>query len=83
MTDPRGRAKRRAGLLGAVVGVAAAGGAAGVAAERTLVRRTRRREPDPYAGVKFGQQPYDEALTVTAPDGTQLYVEIVEPVDGV
>lgn len=83
MTDLRARTKRRAGLFGAILGVAAAGVAAGVAAERTLVRRTREREPDPYAGEKFGQQPYDEALTVTAPDGTDLYVEVVEPVDGV
>jgi pimeloyl-ACP methyl ester carboxylesterase len=57
--------------------------AAGVAAERTLVRRSRRREYDPFAGETFDRQPYDEALTVTAPDGTDLYVEIVEPVDGV
>ncbi len=79
------RARQRAGVLGAVgavVGVAAAGVAAGIAAERAVIRRTRRR-PDPLAGVRFGQQPYDEALTVTAPDGTDLYVEIVEPVDGV
>lgn len=76
-------APRRAGLFGAILGVAAAGVAAGVAAERALVRRTRQREPDPYADEKFGQQPYDEALTVTSPDGTDLYVEIVEPVDGV
>jgi pimeloyl-ACP methyl ester carboxylesterase len=76
-------AKRRAGMFGAVLGLAAAGVAGGIAAERALVRRTRRRDPDPYAGVNFGEQPYDEALTVTAPDGTDLYVEIVEPVDGV
>lgn len=76
-------AKRRAGMFGAVLGLAAAGLAGGIAAERALVRRTRRRDPDPYTGVNFGQQPYDEALTVTAPDGTDLYVEIVEPVDGV
>jgi pimeloyl-ACP methyl ester carboxylesterase len=78
-----GRTRQRAGLLGAVIGVAAAGVAAGIAAERTLVRHSRRGEGDPFAGVPFGDQPYDEALTVIAPDGTDLYVEIVEPVDGV
>ncbi|MBX6355300.1 MAG: alpha/beta hydrolase [Micromonosporaceae bacterium] len=77
----RAGTSQRAGLLGAVL--AAAGVVGGIAAERALIRRSRRREPDPYAAVKFGQQPYDEALTVTAPDGTDLYVEIVEPVDGV
>jgi pimeloyl-ACP methyl ester carboxylesterase len=82
-TRRRAGAQRRAGLLGAVLGLAAAGVAGGITAERAVIRRTRRREPDPYAGVAFGQQPYDEALTVTAPDGTELYVEIVEPVDGV
>jgi pimeloyl-ACP methyl ester carboxylesterase len=77
------RTRQRAGLLGAVIGVAAAGVAAGIAAERTLVRRSRRADRDPFAGEQLGDQPYDEALTVTAPDGTDLYVEIVEPVDGV
>lgn len=76
------RVRKRAGFLGAVIGVAAAGVAAGVAAERTLVRRTRR-QADPFADEKFGQQPYDEALTVTTPDGTDVYVEVVDPVDGV
>jgi pimeloyl-ACP methyl ester carboxylesterase len=74
---------KRAGLLGAVLGVAAAGVAAGIAAERTIVRRTRTRQVDPYADEQLGRQPYDESFTVTAPDGTDLYVEIVDPVDGV
>ncbi|MFD0740585.1 alpha/beta fold hydrolase [Phytohabitans flavus] len=75
--------RRRAGLLGAVVGVAAVGVAAGVVAERALVRRSKRAPDDPYAEEDFGQLAYDEALTVTAADGTDLYVEIVEPTDGV
>jgi pimeloyl-ACP methyl ester carboxylesterase len=78
----RSRAKR-VGLVGAVVGIAAAGVAAGIAAERALVRRTRRGAADPYADEPFGQLPYDELLTVETADGTDLYVEIVEPVDGV
>jgi pimeloyl-ACP methyl ester carboxylesterase len=83
VTDLGARTKKRAGLIGAVLGVAAAGLAAGIAAERTVVRRTRRRPGDPYAGEPFGRQPYDEALMVTAPDGTDLYAEVVDPVDGV
>ncbi|HYN95370.1 MAG TPA: alpha/beta hydrolase [Pilimelia sp.] len=74
--------KRRAGLVGAVLGVAAAGVAAGMAAERALIRRTRRGGADPHAAEPFGALPYDESLTVTAADGTDLYVEIVEPADG-
>ncbi|HWG99437.1 MAG TPA: alpha/beta hydrolase, partial [Pilimelia sp.] len=75
--------RKRAGVVGAVVGVAAAGIAAGVAAERAWIRRARRGQPDPYADERFGELPFDEALTVTAPDGTDLYVEVVEPADGV
>lgn len=74
---------KRVGLIGAVVGVAAAGIAAGVAAERALVRRTKRGTPDPYVDEEFGEQAYDEALTVTTADGTDLYVEVVEPTDGI
>ncbi len=69
--------RRRAGLIGAVVGVAAAGIAAGVAVERTLVRRNRR--DDPFAEEAFGLLPYDETLTVTTADEVELHVEIVEP----
>ena len=78
-------ARRRAGLLGAVLGATAgvvAGAAAGVATQRALLRRRRPTE-DPYANETFGPQPYDESLTVTTDDGLDLYVEIVEPVDGV
>jgi pimeloyl-ACP methyl ester carboxylesterase len=71
------------GLAGAIVGVAAAGVAAGVATERALVRRTKLGAGDPYADEPFGQLPYDEALTVQTSDGTDLHVEIVEPADGV
>ncbi|MDP9799205.1 pimeloyl-ACP methyl ester carboxylesterase [Catenuloplanes nepalensis] len=73
---------KRAGIIGAVVGLAAAGIAAGVAAERTIVRRTKRGTIDPYAHEKFGEQPYDESFMITAPDGTDLHVEVLDPVDG-
>lgn len=69
--------RRRAGLIGAVVGVAAAGIAAGVAVERTLVRRNRR--DDPFAEEPFGLLPYDETLTVTTAGDVEMHVEIVEP----
>jgi pimeloyl-ACP methyl ester carboxylesterase len=68
--------KRRAGVLGAVVGVAAAGVAAGVATERYLVRRSRRGE-DRYADEPFDQLAADEIRTVETQGGIELYVEIV------
>jgi pimeloyl-ACP methyl ester carboxylesterase len=76
---------RQAGLLGAVVGVAAAGVAAGVAVERLMLRRpgARTEVDDPYAGERFGELPYDESLTVRTAEGLDLYVEIVEPNDGI
>lgn len=74
---------KRFGLVGAVVGLAAAGVAIGVATERALVRRARRGASDPYEQERFGQLPFDESVTVTAPDGVELYVEIVEPADGI
>jgi pimeloyl-ACP methyl ester carboxylesterase len=74
--------RRRAGVIGAVVGVAAAGLAAGVAAERLIIRRTRMSEID-LASEPFGRLPFDESLTVPTAEGIELYVEIVEPTDGV
>jgi pimeloyl-ACP methyl ester carboxylesterase len=68
---------RRAGLVGAIVGVAAAGIAAGVAAERMLVRRSLRVD-DPLADEPFGELPCDDELTVTTPDGVDLHVEVVD-----
>jgi pimeloyl-ACP methyl ester carboxylesterase len=74
--------KRRAkqvGIVGAAVGVAAAGLATVFAVERALVRRSQSVPGDPHADEPFGDQPFDEELTVTAADGTHLHVEIVEP----
>ena len=76
-SGPSRRAKQ-VGIAGAVVGVAAAGLAAAFAVERALVRRSQNAPGDPYADETFGDQPYDSALTVTAADGTDLHVEIVE-----
>ncbi|MBO1415774.1 alpha/beta fold hydrolase [Streptomyces sp. FH025] len=67
----------RAGVIGISVGVLAAGAAAGVAIERLTVGRTMRRraraELDaaaPYGSLR------GRPLTVAAPDGTELYVEL-------
>jgi pimeloyl-ACP methyl ester carboxylesterase len=38
---------------------------------------------DPHGQQRFGPQHYDESLTVTTDTGLGLYVEIVDPVDGV
>lgn len=74
--------RRRAEVLGAFLGLAA-GVVAGVAAERMVTMRGRRRPADPHAEEAFSPQPYDESLVVTTDDGLRVYVEIVDPVDGV
>ena len=71
-------AKRTAGIVGAIVGLAAAGVATGIAVERAVVRRSKRGD-DPYADEPFDHLPYDEILTVTTADGTDIHVEVVEP----
>ncbi|ROP30198.1 alpha/beta fold hydrolase [Couchioplanes caeruleus] len=77
-SGPRRRAKQ-VGIAGAVIGVAAAGLATAFAVERALVRKSVNAPGDPHADEEFGEQPHDERLTVTAADGTELHVEIVEP----
>jgi pimeloyl-ACP methyl ester carboxylesterase len=79
MSSAGSRRARRAGVAGAVVGVAAAGLATALAIERVLVRRSLNAAGDPYREDDFGDQPFDAELTVTAADGTDLHVEIVEP----
>ncbi len=67
------RAGRAAGLVGAAVGVIAAGAAAGVAVERQLIgRRASQRaqlEAEPFGSVR------GEPHVFTADDGVELYVE--------
>ena len=75
---PRKRAKQ-VGIAGAAVGVVAAGLATAFAVERALVRRSVNAPGDRYLDEPFGDQPFDTELTVTAADGTDLHVEIVEP----
>jgi pimeloyl-ACP methyl ester carboxylesterase len=73
------RRAKQVGIVGAAVGVAAAGLATAFAIERALVRRSITAPGDQYVDEPFGDQPFDEELTVTAADGTNLHVEIVEP----
>jgi pimeloyl-ACP methyl ester carboxylesterase len=77
----RTRSARRAGIFGAIIGVAATGIAAGIAAERMLVRRSQRDE-DPFADEPFGKLPHDEELTVTTGDGVDLHVETLKSETG-
>jgi pimeloyl-ACP methyl ester carboxylesterase len=74
--------KKQVGIIGAVVGLAAAGIATGIAVERAVVRRSKRGTGDPYADEPFDRLPFDESLTVTTADGTDIYVEMVEPAAG-
>ncbi|MGA8114709.1 MAG: alpha/beta hydrolase, partial [Actinocatenispora sp.] len=67
------------GLLGAAVGVAAAGVAGGIALQRLIVRRGRPVPADPCADEPFDALRADAELTVTTADGVDLHVEIVEP----
>jgi pimeloyl-ACP methyl ester carboxylesterase len=73
------RRAKQVGIVGAVVGVAAAGLATAFAVERALVRRSVNAPGDPHVDESFGDQPYDHELTVTAADGTDLHVEVIEP----
>ncbi|GAA3200748.1 alpha/beta fold hydrolase [Dactylosporangium siamense] len=75
-----GSRRRKVGIIGAILGVAAAGVAAGVATERYLVHRSKRVD-DVYADEEFGVWDSDEELTVTTDDGIDLHVEIVNGPD--
>ncbi|GAB3863989.1 alpha/beta fold hydrolase [Dactylosporangium cerinum] len=75
-----GSRRRKVGIIGAILGVAAAGVAAGVATERYLVHRSKRAD-DVYADEEFGVWDSDEELTVTTDDGIDLHVEIVNGPD--
>jgi pimeloyl-ACP methyl ester carboxylesterase len=73
------RGRVAAGVVGSLVGLAAAGVAAGLAGRRALLRRRREAEPDPYADEAFGELPADEYRTVTTAEGIPLHVELVGP----
>lgn len=67
----------QAGVIGGLLGVAAAGAAAGLTAERYLIGRSRGR-PDPEAREAFGRLP-GRTRHVLADDGVALHVEEVGP----
>jgi pimeloyl-ACP methyl ester carboxylesterase len=77
--SPASRIPKPVGIAGAAVGILAAGLATAFAVERALVRKSVNAPGDPYVEEPFGDQPFDSELTVTAADGTDLHVEIVEP----
>jgi len=66
--------------LGVGLGVVAVGAAAGLAAERYAVGRTRLRV-DPEADERFFEATSDRTGEVVADDGVRLHVEQVGPVD--
>jgi pimeloyl-ACP methyl ester carboxylesterase len=70
------KASRTAGLIGAAVGVLAAGAAAGVAVERQVIgRRSSQRaqlEAEPFGSLRGTPHVF------TADDGVELYVEVDE-----
>jgi pimeloyl-ACP methyl ester carboxylesterase len=70
---------RRAGILGAAVGVVAAGAAVGFTVERLTIGRAVRRMAEIHdPGEPFGTLRGDPR-TVTSTDGIELYVEVDEP----
>ena len=73
------RWRRITGIAGVTAGAAAAGVGAVLAAERLAASRLRLL-PDPEAGEPFGELRGRE-LTVTAPDGVPLHVEVDGPDD--
>jgi len=73
------RRAKQVGIAGAAVGAVAAGLATALAVERALVRRSVNAPGDPWVDEPLGDQPFDSEQTVTAADGTELHVEIVEP----
>jgi len=68
--------RRRAGVIGAVMGIAATGVAAGIAAERIAVGRARL-AADPEAEEPYGLLVADQEPIVSADDGVDLHVEVV------
>ena len=70
--------RRRAGLLGAVAGAVAVGAAAGLAAERYAIGRSRL-APDPDRDEPYFCLPADRVRRVIADDGVPLHVEEVGP----
>lgn len=68
-----GTARKYAGIAGAAVGVIAAGAAAGVLAERRLIRRGRAPTGEAFGSLRGSQH------TVAADDDLALHAEVEEP----
>jgi pimeloyl-ACP methyl ester carboxylesterase len=68
----------KAGLVGGIVGAVAIGAAAGLAAERYAIGRSRL-SPDPNEGEPFFNLPADRVRRIVADDGVPLHVEEVGP----
>ncbi|HSV66988.1 MAG TPA: alpha/beta hydrolase [Mycobacteriales bacterium] len=75
------RTTHRVGIAGGMAGAGAAAAAAGIALGRYAIGRSRRTGPDTEAGEPFGRLAPDRRRTVTADDGTPLYLEEVGPAD--
>jgi pimeloyl-ACP methyl ester carboxylesterase len=93
---PKGLATHRAGIVGAVLGLAAAGTAVGVAVSRAAARRVGAERLGSAAGLPPGRtdaelreddplgaasRPADRTALVQADDGVLLHVEEVGPTD--
>lgn len=70
--------RRRTGLVGGIVGAVAVGAAAGLAAEKYAIGRSRL-APDPDEDEPFFNLPADRVRRVVADDGVPLHVEEVGP----
>ena len=70
--------RQKVGLIGAITGAVAVGAAAGLAAERYAIGRSRL-GPDPAAKEPFFQLPADRTRRVIADDGVPLHVEEIGP----
>jgi len=81
VTEKKSRA-RWVGLLGGVVGLVAAGAAAGITLERYVVNRSRQLADDPYVDEPFGQLTAERGMTVRGEDDVDIFVEIIDPPDG-
>ena len=69
-----------AGIVGAAVGVAAAGsGGRRRRPSAPWSAGSRPTRPTATRDEPFGEQRYDEAFRLELPDGTDIHVEVVEP----
>ncbi len=70
--------RKRVGIIGGIAGAVAVGAAAGLAAERYAIGRSRL-GPDPEREQPFFELPSDRVRRVVADDGVPLHVEEIGP----